>query len=138
MIGGDDKRNRISEFPGGNGGNLFTSICFIPVLPLSHAHFHHFLISGRTLGLMRKQPLHRNHQIAHGQQGIQLRRVLGQPTVTHLLQSQQILDNVKRAFSTLALALSSSIPSSTGGVFQASFVESPILQAAIRTCRSGF
>ena len=114
MIDGDDDRNRISEFSGGNSGNVYTSICFIPVLPLSHAHFHHFPISGRTLGLKRKQPLLRNHQIGQTKQGIQLRRVLGQTAVTHLLQPQQILDNVKRVCSTLArmLALSRSMPSS--------------------------
>ena len=99
MIDDDDGRSRISEFSGGNSVNALSSTCFIPVLPLSHAHFHHFLISGRTLGLKRKQPLHRNHQIAHGQQGIQLRRVLGQSAVTHFLKSQQILEDVKRVLS---------------------------------------
>ncbi len=40
-----------------------------------------------------------SQQISQAKQSAELRRILRQPTVSHLLQSQSVLDNVKRILS---------------------------------------
>jgi hypothetical protein len=55
-----------------------------------------FSISGRTLGVKFEQPTLSDYQIRQSEQGMQLRRVLGQSAIARLLVSEDVLDDVKR------------------------------------------
>ena len=55
-------------------------------------------ISGRTLGVELKQSALGDHQIRQAEQRHQLCGVLGQPSVTSLLQTEAIFDDVKGMF----------------------------------------
>jgi hypothetical protein len=57
-----------------------------------------FPISGRTLGVKRKQSPLGDQQIGQPQQREQLRRVLGQALVAHLPQAKPVLDDVEGVF----------------------------------------
>ncbi len=57
--------------------------------------FIRFPLSGRTLGVRRKQPSLGDQQIRHPEKGEQLRRVLAQAAVANLLEAEDVLDDVK-------------------------------------------
>ena len=60
--------------------------------------FISFPISGRTLGVKRKQLSLGDQQIRHPEKGEQLRRALAQAAVANLLEAEDVLDDVKWMF----------------------------------------
>ena len=58
---------------------------FRSAFTLSGGKFPHFPLSGRTLGVQRKQSPLGRQQIRQPEEGVQPRRVLRQPTVGYLL-----------------------------------------------------
>lgn len=91
------KADRIhSTFTLGRAGNTRSNRVFSRLLPCIPANFIVSPISGRTLDVESEQSSLGNQQIGQAEQREELRRVLGQPFVAHLLHAEDILDDVKR------------------------------------------
>ena len=71
---------------------------FRSAFTLSGGKFPHFPLSGRTLGVQRKQSPLGRQQIRQPEEGVQPRRVLRQSTVGHLLHAKEVLDDLERMF----------------------------------------
>jgi hypothetical protein len=55
-----------------------------------------FAFSGRTLAVMSQQSLLGDHQVRQGEQGMQLRGVVGRTLVAILAMTEQVLDDMER------------------------------------------
>ena len=74
------------------------TVIFGQLSPCRAANFLNCPLSGRTLGVQRKQSPLGRQQIRQPEEGVQPRRVLRQSTVGHLLHAKEVLDDLERMF----------------------------------------
>ena len=76
----------------GNCDNAYSQAFKRAFFPL----FPGFVISRRTLGMKGEYSLLGHQQIGQSEQRKELRRVLGKPAIAHLLQPENVLDDMER------------------------------------------
>lgn len=89
--------------------NVFFAAIFGWLSPRFSANFLISPLSGRTLGVERKQLPLGDQQIRQPKERVELRCVLRQSLVAYLLHAEEVLDDVKRVLNLGTLALSCSI-----------------------------